>query len=62
MHHALTNVAPPHYPTYPPVRQFNPDVSPALEAIISRALLEDASARYQTYAAFKQDLQRLLVQ
>ncbi|HLZ80310.1 MAG TPA: hypothetical protein VKP04_01660, partial [Ktedonobacteraceae bacterium] len=61
MHHALTNVAPPHYPTYPPVRQLNPDVSPALEAIISRALLEDASARYQTYAAFKQDLQRLLV-
>jgi serine/threonine protein kinase len=58
MHHALTNVAPPHYPTYPPVRQLNPDVSPALEAIIGRALLEDASARYQTYSAFKQDLQR----
>src|SRR5262249_36835581 len=61
MHHALTNVAPPHYPTYPPVRQLNPDISPALEAIISRALLEDASARYQTYGALKQDLQRLLV-
>jgi serine/threonine protein kinase len=61
MHHALTNVAPPHYPTYPPVRQLNPDVSPALEAIISHALSEDASARYQTYAAFKQELQRLLV-
>jgi len=60
MHHALTNIAPPHYPTYPPVRQLNPDVSPALEAIIGRALLEDASARYQTYGAFKQDLQRLL--
>ena len=61
MHHALTNVAPPHYPDYPPVRQLNPAVSPALEAIIGRALLEDASARYQTYGAFKQDLQRLLV-
>ena len=61
MHHALTNVAPPHYPTYPPVRQLNPDVSPELEAIISRALLEDASARYQTYKALQQDLQRLFV-
>jgi serine/threonine protein kinase len=61
MHHALTNVAPPHYPTYPPVRQLNPDVSPALEAIIGRALLEDASARYQTYKAFQLDLQKLLV-
>ena len=61
MHHALTNVAPPHYPAYPPVRQLNPDVSPALEAIIGRALLEDASARYQTYGAFKQDLQHLLL-
>jgi len=61
MHHALTNVAPPHYPAYPPVRQLNPAVSPALEAIIGRALREDASARYQTYGAFKQDLQPLLV-
>jgi serine/threonine protein kinase len=60
MHHALTNVAPPHYPNYPPVRQLNPDVSPALDAIINHALLEDPSARYQTYKMFKQDLQQLL--
>jgi len=59
MHHALTNVAPPHYPAYPPARQLNPNVSPALDAIISRALLEDPSARYQTYQSFKQDLYKL---
>ncbi|HLZ57141.1 MAG TPA: protein kinase [Ktedonosporobacter sp.] len=60
MHHALTNVAPPHYPAYPPVRLLNSDISPALEAILSRALAEDASVRYQTYEAMKQDIQRLL--
>jgi serine/threonine protein kinase len=60
MHHALTNVAPPHYPSYPPVRQLNSDVSPALDAIINHALLEDPSVRYQTYSMFKQDLQQLL--
>ena len=59
MHHALTNIAPPHT-VYPPVRQLNPDVSPALETIISHALMEDASARYPTYAAFQKDLQNLL--
>jgi serine/threonine protein kinase len=61
MHHALTNVAPPHYTTYPAVRQLNPDISPAFDTIINRALQEDASLRYQTYTALKQDLQALLV-
>lgn len=60
MHHALTNVAPPHYPTYPPVRQLNPSVSPKLEAMLNRALLEDASARYQRYEDMKRDVQKLL--
>ena len=60
MHHALTNVAPPHYPSYPPVRMLNPDVSPALEGILSRALIEESSARYQSYEALKRDIQRLL--
>ncbi len=60
MHHALTAVAPPHYPTYPPVRMLNASVSPACEAILSRALLEDAAARYQDYATLKRDVQRLL--
>ncbi|GAC1371356.1 MAG: hypothetical protein NVS2B12_38140 [Ktedonobacteraceae bacterium] len=59
MHHALTNVAPPHYPTYPPLRLLNPSISPELEAILGRALLEDSAARYQTYAALQKDIQQL---
>ena len=61
MHHALTNIAPPHYPTYPPVRMLNPNVSPALEAILSRALLEEAALRYQSYEAMRRDVQQLVV-
>ena len=38
----------------------NPDVSPALERILSRALIEESSARYQSYEALKRDIQRLL--
>jgi serine/threonine protein kinase len=60
MHHVLTNVAPPHYPFYPPVRLLNPTISPELEAILSRALIEEPSARYQNYAALRQALQHLL--
>lgn len=60
MHHVLTNVAPPHFPSYPPVRLLNPDVSPALETILSRALVEDNRVRYQSYQAMKKDLQLLL--
>src|SRR5215831_20990991 len=57
MHHVLTNVAPPHYPFYPPVHLLNPAVSPELETILSRALTEEPSARYQNYVALRQDLQ-----
>ncbi len=60
MHHALTNVAPPHYPSYPPVRLLNPAVSTGLEAILSRALMEDSALRYQSYEAMKKDVQHLL--
>ncbi len=61
MHHVVTNVAPPLYPTYPPAHLLNPGISPAFEAILSRALLEEGSARYQTYAAMQKDVQQLLV-
>jgi serine/threonine protein kinase len=60
MHHVLTNIAPPHYPGYPPVRQLNPSISPGCEALLARALLEESSARYQTYAAMQKDVQQLL--
>jgi serine/threonine protein kinase len=60
MYHALTTIAPPHYPTYPPIRLLNPSISPTLEAILSRALAEDNRARYQSYRALQQDVQRLI--
>jgi serine/threonine protein kinase len=60
MHHVLTNVAPPHYPAFPAVRQLNPLISPELEAILSRALQEDREKRYQNYAAMQRDVKKLL--
>lgn len=60
MHHALTNYPPPHYPTFPGVRMLNPLVSPELEAILARALMEDREARYQSYAEMQKDVKNLL--
>lgn len=60
IHHILTNVAPPHYPKYPPVRILNPAISSELEAILSRALAEDPLTRTQHYHTLKQELQKLL--
>jgi serine/threonine protein kinase len=60
MHYALTNHAPPHYPAFPPVRLLNPSVSPALELILSRALMEDAKDRYQSYEEMQKDIRGLM--
>jgi serine/threonine protein kinase len=60
MHHALTNIGPPHYPSYPSVRLLNPQVSPALESILNRALIEERTRRYQSYEEMKRDVQQLL--
>ncbi|WP_111319138.1 protein kinase domain-containing protein [Thermosporothrix hazakensis] len=60
MHHAVTNIAPPHYPTYPPARILNKAISPAFEAILSKALAEDPGVRYQTYEQLKASLQALV--
>ncbi len=60
MHHALTNVAPPHYPSFPAARTLNPLISPELEAILSRALQEDRELRYQSYAEMQRDVKKLL--
>ena len=60
MHHALTNYAPPHYPTFPAVRTLNPLISPELEAILTRALMEEREARYQSYAEMQRDVKKLL--
>ena len=60
MHYALTNYPPPHYPAYPPVRTLNPAISPALEMILSRALMEDSKDRYQSYGEMQKDIRGLL--
>ena len=60
MHHALTNVAPPHSSAYPPVRLLTPQVSPELENILSRALIEERTRRYQSYEEMKKDVQQML--
>jgi serine/threonine protein kinase len=60
MHYALTNYPPPHYPSYPPVRVLNPDISPELEHILTLALMEEKSLRYQSYAEIQRDIKRLL--
>jgi len=60
MHYALTNYAPPHYPAFPPVRMLNPNISFALETILSRALMEDNRERYQSYGEIQKDIRKLL--
>lgn len=60
MHYALTNHAPPHYPAFPPVRLLNPVVSPALELVLSRALMEEARDRYQRLSELQADIRKLL--
>jgi hypothetical protein len=42
------------------VRTLNPAVSPQLETILSKALMEDREYRYQSYAEMKRDLMRIL--
>ncbi len=60
MHYALTNYPPPHYPAYPPARMLNPAISPALELVLSRALMEDSKDRYQSYQEMQRDIKNLL--
>jgi serine/threonine protein kinase len=60
MHHALTNVSPPHYPAFPAARTLNALISAELEAILARALMEDREKRYQSYAEMQKDVKKLL--
>jgi serine/threonine-protein kinase len=43
-----------------PLRERNPDVSPALEAVVMRALAKDPDQRYQTAEELRADLGRVL--
>jgi serine/threonine protein kinase/ABC-type branched-subunit amino acid transport system substrate-binding protein len=62
LHHLLTNRDPRNHPpfTYPPVRTLNPLLSPEIERVLMRALINDINQRYQSAAAMKQDIDDIL--
>src|SRR2546429_2850258 len=63
MHHLLTNRDPRNYApfTYPPVRTLNPQVSPETESLISKAVNNDSTQRYQSAMAMKSDVDVILL-
>jgi len=63
LHHLLTNRDPRDYPpfAYPPVRTLNPQLSPEIEQVLTRALTNDINQRYQSAAAMKQDIHDILL-
>ncbi|MFL5691892.1 MAG: protein kinase domain-containing protein, partial [Ktedonobacteraceae bacterium] len=63
LHHLLTNRDPRNHPpfTYPPVRTLNPQLSPEIERVLSRALINDPNQRYQSAAAMKKDVDDILL-
>lgn len=62
LHHLLTNRDPRNHPpfTYPPLRTLNPQLSPEIERVMSRALINDPNQRYQSAAAMKKDVDDIL--
>src|SRR5437588_6533202 len=63
LHHVLTNRDPRNHPpfTYPPVRTLNPQLSPEIEKVLNRALINDINQRYQSAAAMKRDIDDILL-
>src|SRR5438128_5577936 len=63
LHHLLTNRDPRNHPpfTYPPVRTLNPQLSPEIERVLTRALTNDINQRYQSAAAMKRDIDDILL-
>src|SRR5947199_4012074 len=62
LHHLLTNRDPRNHPpfTYPPARALNPQLSPEIEKVLARALINDINQRYQSAAAMKKDIDDIL--
>ncbi len=63
MHHLLTNRDPRNYApfSYPPVRTLNPQVSAETESLISKAVNNDSTQRYQSAMAMKSDVDVILL-
>jgi serine/threonine protein kinase/ABC-type branched-subunit amino acid transport system substrate-binding protein len=63
MHHLLTNRDPRDYApfSYPPVRTLNSQVSPETESLITKAVNNDSSQRYQSAMAMKSDVDTILL-
>jgi eukaryotic-like serine/threonine-protein kinase len=64
LHHLLTDRDPRNFPpfTYPPVRTLNSRLSPDIEQVLIRALMNNPAQRYQSAYAMKQDIDRILHQ
>nr|BBH93771.1 hypothetical protein KTA_19700 [Thermogemmatispora argillosa] len=62
MHHLLTNRDPREHPpfVYPPVRTLNPRLSPEIERLLTRALQNDITRRYQSASEMKQEVDQIL--
>ncbi|HYX48778.1 MAG TPA: protein kinase [Ktedonobacteraceae bacterium] len=63
MHHLLTNRDPRNYApfSYPPVRTLNPQISTETENLVSKAVNNDSSQRYQSAMAMKNDVDSILL-
>lgn len=63
LHHLLTNRDPRNHPpfSYPPVRALNPQLSPDIEKVLTKALNNDINSRYQSAAAMKSAIDDILL-
>jgi eukaryotic-like serine/threonine-protein kinase len=63
MHHLLTNRDPRNQApfSYPPVRTLNPQISPETERLITKAVNNDITQRYQGAMAMKRDVDDILL-
>ncbi|MBA2395589.1 MAG: protein kinase [Ktedonobacteraceae bacterium] len=64
LHHIVTNRDPRNSPPfiYPPVRSLNPQLTPDIERILARELVNDINQRYQSALTMKQDIDTVLQQ
>lgn len=62
LYHLLTNHDPRNYPpfSFSPARTLNPQLSPEVERLLARALMNDINQRYQSASAMKHDVGEIL--